>query len=125
MRDLKTSKYCDFEFSNDLQMSTGLSTLTRIVEERLQTQVGDFKLNPDIGTVTQSLLGKGIDDRLIEDLEVNLVYSLTYDGLLQPSQVSIIIVPQGANKLYVRVTIQSPYGTIRTSKTLEGSDNGY
>lgn len=123
MKDLKTSKYCDFEFRNDLQLSSDLDNLKRIVEERLNTQVGDFKLNPDIGTISQSFIGKGIDDKLMEDLEVNLAYSLTYDGLFSTDQVNIIIVQTGKSQLYIRVTIQSQYGSIKTSRTLGDSDD--
>lgn len=110
INDLKTDPtYGDFIVQNDLVMIFNDDLLYNILVERLHTAYGDFRLAQDMGANIEGFVGMDINDRLIEDMELAIINSLSWDNLLDSGKIEVIIVPTGLHQLYVRVIVKSPF----------------
>lgn len=118
MTDLNIdSNYGDFVFRGDIQSIADRKVLEHLINERVKTNFGDFRLNIEHGADIERFVGAAINDQLIEDIKTSLISSLTYDGLLPPQNITIAPLRVGNNRVYFRIMITDPYskGTITTS----------
>lgn len=96
--DLKIdSNYGDFEIvGNDIYMTrSSKEILKHTVIERFKTNLNDFNLNPNYGASLEDFIGRGIDERLAEDVVTRFRYSLTYDNFLSNNELEILSVVMG------------------------------
>jgi len=117
------SNYGDFVFKGDLQTIEDRQVLKHLINERVKTSFGDFRLNIESGADVERFVGAAITDQLIDDIKASIQNSLTYDGLLPPQDITIAPLKVGNNRVYFRIMITDPYSkdTITTS-TLYNSE---
>ena len=117
------SNYGDFVFKGDLQTIEDRQVLEHLINERVKTSFGDFRLNVESGADVERFVGAAITDQLIADIKASIQNSLTYDGLLPPQDITIAPLKVGNNRVYFRIMVTDPYSkdTITTS-TLYNSE---
>lgn len=111
------SNYGDFIFKGDFQTIADRQVLEHLINERVKTSFGDFRLNMDIGADVERFIGAAISDQLINDIKASIQNSLTYDGLIPPQDITIAPLKVGNNRVYFRIMVTDPYSrdTITTS----------
>lgn len=109
--DLKIdSNYGDFEIvGNDIYMTrSSKEILKHTIIERFKTNLNDFNLNPNYGAHLEDFIGRGIDEKLAEDIVTRFRYSLTYDNYLSNNELEILsVVIEHTIKLYVYISTLS------------------
>lgn len=119
MKDLYIdSNYGDFSFKNDIQMVQGYTGLLNVVNERLKTNPLDFRLQPTLGTNIDKHIGKAISISSIESIKLKMQHALTYDGLINESDLSIMHLQLDYNTVFFKVFINYKGTEISTDTTL-------
>lgn len=111
MKDLEIdSNYGDFVFRGDLQTIEDKVVLENLINERLKTNFGDFRLNVEHGADVERFIGVAITDDLIADIRTSIMDSLTFDGFIPPQDITIAPMRIGLNRVYFRIIVTNPYG---------------
>lgn len=119
MKDLYIdSNYGDFSFKNDIQMVQGYTGLLNVINERLKTNPLDFRLQPTLGTNIDKHIGKAISISSIESIKLKMQHALTYDGLINESDLSIMHLQLDYNTVFFKVFINYKGTEISTDTTL-------
>ena len=109
MTDLKfNTLYGDFSFNKtDIDLSYNNETLKELIIDRLNTGYNSYRLNDIIGAYLDSNVGKAISDNLINSIERSIIYSLTYDNIIESSALKLFILrTDNVNELYIRIHVQ-------------------
>ena len=110
MKDINLdSDFGDFVIEGDLRFINNTKVLEAILNERVKTSFGDFRLNKSLGADLTRFVGVGITDQLVEDMSVALVDAITFDGLVPTQDVSVLPLRIGKNRIYFRVIVMDPY----------------
>lgn len=86
--------------------------------ERYKTSVGDIMLQPSYGANLGQFIGKGITRQLAESLVNLLNYTLTVDGLVTRSQLTISYLILN-NAIHLRLTVDLGSSTISLNSTYD------
>lgn len=109
MTDLKfNTLYGDFSFNKtDIDLSYNNETLKELIIDRLNTGYNSYRLNDIVGAYLDSNVGKAISDNLINSIERSIIYSLTYDNIIESSALKLFILrTDNVNELYIRIHVQ-------------------
>lgn len=121
-KDLKVdSNYGDLELvNNDLKTETRrLFLLKNTIIERYKTNINDFKLNASYGANLDRFIGRGIDNRLVENIITSFKFCLTYDNFIDSTLLEILpVVVNNTVKLYTYINIGNETISIETTYDL-------
>lgn len=110
MQDLNIdSTFGDFTIQGDIQTISDTEVLTNLIQERVKTNFGEFRLNIEHGADIDRFIGVAISKDLIEDIKVSIISSLTYDGFIPTQDIDVIPLQIGLNRVYIRVIVKNPY----------------
>lgn len=104
--DIKVnSEYGDFEIlGGDLVLSKNSKEISKnLIIERFKTNLNDFQLNPTYGANLDEYLGRGISNKLIEEIVTRLRFTLTYDNFFNNSDIEILPIVLDKNSIQIRV----------------------
>lgn len=93
---LTTESYADIVYQN---------VMTRII-----TNFGDYKNDTSFGANTSSQIGKPVNATAEQNIKNKIIYVLTYDSFLQPSEVNVLTLSQG-DRIFARINIFINQGT--------------
>lgn len=98
--------YGDFTVNNGdiVLVNSYRKYLKNYVVNKLKTQVGDVYGLTAGGMPFDSYIGKGLDQRALEDLEKEILFDLLADKVLLENEIEIFTLYKN-NTLYVRVAI--------------------
>jgi len=91
--DIKiNSEYGDVEIlGGDLVLSkTNKEIAKNVIIERFKTNLNDFQLNPNYGANLDEYLGRGISNKLVEEIVTRLRFTLTYDNYFLNSEIELL-----------------------------------
>lgn len=88
------SLYGDIEiYGGDIVLSKKRKEiLINTVIDRYKTSFNDYLLLPNYGANLDIFIGRGIDNKLIEDIKTTFRYALTYDNFVDNTELEIIAV---------------------------------
>lgn len=98
--------YGDFTINNGdvVLVNSYRKYLKNYVVNKLKTQVGDVYGLTNSGMPFDSYIGKGLDQRDLEDLEKEILFDLVADKVLLENEIEVFTLYKN-NTLYVRVAI--------------------
>lgn len=102
--DIKiNSEYGDIEIlGGDLVLSkTNKEIAKHVIIERFKTNLNDFQLNPNYGANLEEYLGRGINNKLIEEIVTRLRFILTYDNYFNSSEIELLPVILDKNSIKI------------------------
>lgn len=71
---------------------------------RLQSNLGEWRYQPQVGTNISDFLGRANDEFLGEDLKQRIIFSLTNDGLIRLDEINVIVFP--LSKIQIAVIVR-------------------
>ena len=117
------SQYGDIEiYGGDIILSKrNKEILKHTIIDRFKTSFNDYLLSPDYGANLEVFLGRGIDNKLAEDLHTAFRYSLTYDSFVENSELDIVpLIVNNSIKMYTYVSTAEEDVSIIATYNKEG-----
>lgn len=115
-------QYGDFIINTDVKYVRGKTVLLNTILERLNTNHGDFRLEPDSGADLERFIGAGIDSKLISNMKLSIQYSLTRDNLISSSDIEILALQVSNNNVIFRIIVTIDGSEITLTKTFRNED---
>lgn len=95
--------------------------LIHTIIDRYKTSFNDYLLSPNYGANLEVFIGRGIDNRLMEDIQTAFRYSLTYDNFVDSNELEIIVIKiDNTIKIYTYVNTEQEEIAITTTYSKEG-----
>lgn len=109
-KDIKFDAYGDFEIiGNDIGvLQDEKDIIYQNVIDRLISNFGDYALNERFGADLSSCIGKSNDEEIEEDVHQRIINALTKDGLIFPSQLSVLVLKK-EHKVFIKISILSKF----------------
>lgn len=117
------SQYGDIEiYGGDLVLTKrNKEILKHTIIDRFKTSFNDYLLFPDYGANLEVFIGRGIDNKLAEDLHTAFRYALTYDNFIENSELEILpIILNNSIKMYTYINTETEDVSIVATYDKEG-----
>lgn len=89
----------------DFAFITGPQAVQQGIWYRLMTTRGDWKLQPLCGASLENYFGQINSSDLISEIEADIVYALTHDGFIAPSDLDVVITPINISQIAIYVSV--------------------
>ena len=83
-----------------------LRSLYQEIKTRIKSEIGDWKLNPTVGSSLGDYVGELNNKITAEAVKTRIKAALTRDGLINSADLSIRYMPIDVDRLMVRISIQ-------------------
>lgn len=101
--------YGDFVLNGDVRTIQDLDLIKNTANERIKTNFNDFRLFPTIGADIDRFIGKPVDTKMVSDIKLSIILSLTYDNFLNKNEIEVLHYRLDEYSIYFRtvLTIQN------------------
>jgi len=113
--------------SGDLKDTKGSygKAILQEVRDRLRGSLGDWKLNPQLGANLNRFLGESGTQANVNRIVTRVIESITFDGLLDQAEVSIIPLQLGDSTVLFRIIVVTREGELTSTFSFDTDENRF
>lgn len=103
----------------DLELVRGEWAIFQQIRWRIQTELGDWRLEPDCGTTLWRLAGAPNSEQTGQEIEAEVRRALTHDGFVPDQMLTIEVAPESEDSIAVFMLLEGMTHAVKFTYRLQ------